>query len=119
VDGPTDLAVAGAVSNVHFHAPGSVQQIGGHNVAHVQTVNVANLPDAVAQIEKLLPHYSESEREEVRDYLAVIEEEQRGAQRPTRIKSALRAIQRLTIETQKTFAPTIEAIVSGIVGALT
>lgn len=103
---------------IHQHAPGSVQQFGPGSFAHIQSVTITNLDDGLRQIRDFLPQYSFEEREEVEEQLAVIEEEQRGAGRPARIKGALRAIQQLTIEAQKTFAPTIEAVTTGVIKGL-
>lgn len=109
-----------AVSQVHLHRyeSGSVQQMGTGNVLNIQNINVITIDEGIARIRDFLPQYSAEDRERVARELATIEEEQQGQHRASRIKSALRAIQKITIEAQKTFAPTIEAVVSGVVSAI-
>jgi hypothetical protein len=107
--------VAGGI-HLHQHGPGSVQQVGPGNVAHVQQmISIPNLTEAIATIRGHLDGYSGEEREEVESQLEVLESEAKGRQRPSHIKAALKAIQRITIEAQKTFAPTITAVVAGVV----
>jgi hypothetical protein len=105
--------------HMHQHGANSIQQVGPGNLAHTQSVAISGLTEGIDAIRKFLPEYLEQERKEVEEHLAIAEAEPKGAGRAAVIKGALRAIQAVTIEGQKTFAPTITALVAGIVSGLT
>ena len=111
------IHVAGDLA-MHSHGPGTVQQVGSGNVAHVQQVIMPNLSEAIAVIREHLDEYPEAEREEVQAHLEVLREAQQGQQTPSRAKAALKAIARITRGVGETFAPIIQAVVGGIVSGM-
>jgi hypothetical protein len=118
-EAPSHEIVTGSTINfnVHNNAPGNIQQIGSANVANMlQTTTVSNvLSNTITTIRAQLSEFPETEREEVQEHLAIIEEEAtKESPRSSRIKSALAAIGRISKEAGKA---ALSAVVEGAVSA--
>ena len=107
--------MAGDYYEMHQHGAGSVQHVGDDNTSAVQQIQLVAVENAVDVVRRYLSDYPESQREELQEYLAAIDDEQLGEARPSRLKTFFKGLLSVVRDVGDAVSPVVKATVSGAV----